>query len=70
MVKLYSRRVAKSVEIPKKSLGALRWIYGYYVFLFAASTFSWITQVPDGFFDPPLLSIVYLFDGFPPGWIL
>lgn len=69
MVSTYWQRVGKAVTLPEKSLGLLRWVYGFYVFLFAAPTFSWISQVPDGFFDPPLFSLAYLFDGFPPGWI-
>ena len=68
-VTIYWKRVGEAVNLPEKSLGLLRWVYGFYVFLFAAPTFSWISQVPDGFFDPPLLSLAYLLDGFPPGWI-
>lgn len=69
IVEIYWRKTAEAVTLPEESLGIFRWIYGFYVFLFAAPTFSWIAEVPAGFFDPPLISIAYLFDGFPPSWL-
>lgn len=63
----YWKRTASATVVPQKSLGVFRWIYGFYVFLFATPTFSWIADIPGGFFDPPLLSVAYLFEDFPHG---
>lgn len=69
IVESYWRKTSEVVSLPEESLGVFRWMYGFYVFLFATPYFSWVAVVPDGFFDPPLISIAYLFNGFPPGWI-
>jgi len=59
-------RVARSVAVPDRSLTAFRWILGLYLLLFDAPYYSWISDTPRAFFDPPVLSVTYLFSGFPP----
>jgi hypothetical protein len=59
-------RVASAASVPTASLGVFRWLYGLYFLALEAPSFTFIDLAPGAFFDPPLLSLAFLFDGFPP----
>lgn len=59
-------RASRATEVPVRSLGVFRWILGAYLLLFDARYFAWIDHTPDAFFAPPIVSVPYLVDGFPP----
>ena len=69
-VSVFWSRVEKSCANDAKSLGAYRIIWAIFVCLFYMPNFSWLGHVPQGFFNPPPLSIAALFSGFPPWWVL
>ena len=48
-------------------LPAFRIFIGLFLLLFLAPYSAWLTDAPQGLFDPPFLSLARLFDGFPPG---
>ena len=62
----YWQRVAASAAVPDASLGIFRWVFGLYLLILQAPHFSWIDDVPHGFFDPPYLSPAYPVGGFLP----
>ena len=52
------------------SLGFFRIIWGTYILLFAAPYSAFVGQVPQSFYNPPVLSLAFLFAGFPPYWLM
>jgi hypothetical protein len=52
------------------SLGIFRIFWGTYVLLFVAPYSAFVGQVPQSFFNPPVLSLASLFAGFPPYWLM
>lgn len=56
--------IKKSTVIEQESLSIYRIFFGVYCLIFSTISFSWLDSTPDAYFNPPLLSIAYLFDGF------
>jgi hypothetical protein len=44
--------------------------WGAYILLFYAPYSAWVGQVPQSFYKPPVLSVAFLFAGFPPYWLM
>ena len=59
-------RVGRAVAVDKKSVAIFRIIFGLFLLLFQTPTYRWILKAPAALFDPPILSLAYLFDGFLP----
>lgn len=59
-------RVARATGAQARSVGIFRWIYGLYFLALEAPSFTFIDEAPRAFFDPPVLSLAFLLDGFPP----
>lgn len=53
-----------------ESLGAFRVLFALQAAILWAPWFSWLSQVPAAFYEPPVLSPMVLLAGFPPGWLL
>lgn len=66
--KAFWERVRISTEVSQESLWLLRPIVGVYLLVISLPYFSWIGEVPNVFFYPPLLSLPNLLNGFPPAW--
>jgi hypothetical protein len=47
------------------SLGFFRILFAFFVLLTRPLSYSWLGDIPDAFFDPPLLSLASLFHSFP-----
>lgn len=62
---LFWSRVSRSTAVAEESLGLFRWIFGIFLLLFSVPQFSWISQAPQAFFNPPYLSFANLFSQFP-----
>jgi hypothetical protein len=52
------------------SLGLFRIFWGMYILLFVAPYSAFVGQVPQSFYNPPVLSLAFLFAGFPPYWLM
>jgi hypothetical protein len=59
------RRVGQTVAVPDRSLGLFRWVFGLFLLTLSAPHYAWIDRAPRAFFDPPVLSLSYLFGHFP-----
>ena len=44
--------------------------WGMYILLFIAPYSAFVGQVPQSFYNPPVLSLAFLFAGFPPYWLM
>jgi hypothetical protein len=53
-----------------RSLGLFRIFWGGYILLFFAPYSAFVSQVPQSFYHPPVLSLANLFAGFPPYWLM
>src|ERR1700747_361776 len=53
-----------------RSLGLFRIFWGGYILLFFAPYSAFVSQVPQAFYNPPILSLANLFAGFPPYWLM
>src|SRR5580700_8996833 len=53
-----------------RSLGLFRIFWGGYILLFFAPHSAFVSQVPQSFYHPPVLSLANLFAGFPPYWLM
>lgn len=62
---LFWSRVVNSTTLDVKSLCAFRIILGIFLLTLKFPSFSWIADLPQGLFYPPILSIANIFDGFP-----
>jgi len=61
------KRLHEVAYMDTRSLSIFRIIFAsYLLFFFPSTRWSWISQSPDIFFDPPTLSIAALFSKFPP----
>jgi|GEM_PF-1089864 len=58
-------RVANTTTIPVEGLAILRIALGLYFLLMSAPYTHWVGLSPPTFFDPPRLSVMNLFSGFP-----
>jgi hypothetical protein len=52
------------------SLGLFRIFWGIFLLLFRAPSSAFVGQVPQAFYNPPILSPAFLFAGFPPYWLM
>jgi len=53
-----------------RSLGLFRAFWGIYILLFLAPYSAFVGQVPQAFYNPPVLSLAFLVPGFPPHWLM
>ncbi len=61
------KRLHEIAYVNPRSLSIFRIIFAsFHLFVFGVPRHSWISQFPDIFFNPPVLSIAALFSGFPP----
>ena len=64
-------RIAASASLPDQELGLARILTGLFLLAVELPTFSWISEAPQGFFDPPAYSFGAFFSGFPSrGWLV
>jgi hypothetical protein len=64
------QRLEDTCSNDARSLGLFRIFWGIFVLLFVAPYSAWVGQVPQSFYNPPVLSVAFLFAGFPPYWLL
>jgi hypothetical protein len=64
------KRVEDTCSNDARSLGLFRIFWGAYILLFYAPHSAWVGQVPQSFYNPPVLSPAFLFAGFPPYWLM
>jgi hypothetical protein len=64
------QRVEDTCRNDAHSLGLFRIFWGMYILLFVAPYSAFVSQVPQSFYDPPVLSLAFLFSGFPPYWLM
>jgi hypothetical protein len=62
------QRLEDTCSNDARSLGLFRIFWGIFVLLFVAPYSAWVGQVPQSFYNPPVLSVAFLFAGFPPYW--
>ncbi|MEM6598172.1 MAG: hypothetical protein AAF635_08385 [Cyanobacteria bacterium P01_C01_bin.69] len=58
--------IKKSTKISLSSLCCFRIIFSLFTIVFSWHRYTWLEDVPDAFFDPPLLSLASLLNAFPP----
>lgn len=58
-------RIAAATYVSESSLGIFRWLFGFFILLFNFPVFKSIANVPDALYNPPLLSLANLLNGFP-----
>jgi hypothetical protein len=64
------QRVEDTCSNDAHSLGLFRIIWGIYILLFFAPYSAFVSQVPQSFYNPPVISLAFLFHGFPPYWLM
>jgi hypothetical protein len=64
------QRLEDTCSNDARSLGLFRIFWGIFVLLFVAPYSAWVSQVPQSFYNPPVLSVAFLFAGFPPYWLM
>jgi hypothetical protein len=64
------QRLEDTCSNDARSLGLFRIFWGIFVLLFVAPYSAWVGQVPQSFYNPPVLSVAFLFAGFPPYWLM
>jgi hypothetical protein len=64
------QRLEESCNNDARSLGLFRIFWGAYVLLFLAPYSAFAGQVPQSFYNPPVLSLGNVFGGFPPYWLM
>ena len=64
------QRVEDTCSNDACSLGIFRIFWGIYLLLFIAPYTAFVGQVPQAFYNPPVLSLASLFPGFPPYWLM
>lgn len=65
---LFWSRVTESTKMPLNSLVVLRIFSGLFFLIIYSPFFSWLGEVPQAFFFPPMISLANLFSGFPPAY--
>lgn len=58
-------RVKQTTRVDIPSLCLFRIVFGLFTLFFNWHSFRWIGQIPDAFYNPPILSLSSLFSGFP-----
>jgi hypothetical protein len=61
---LFWERVVRSTALGAESLSAFRVVFSFFL-LVTHTPFNWIAAAPRALFNPPVLSLANLFDGFP-----
>ena len=64
------QRLEETCNNDARSLGLFRIFWGWFILLFVAPYSSFVSQVPQAFYNPPILSLANLFAGFPPYWLM
>src|SRR6266481_4709489 len=64
------QRLENTCSNDARSLGLFRIFWGTYILLFLAPYSAFVGQVPQAFYNPPVLSLAFLFAGFPPYWLM
>src|ERR1700757_149925 len=64
------QRLEQTCNNDARSLGLFRIFWGWFILLFVAPYSAFVGQVPQAFYNPPVLSLAYLFAGFPPYWLM
>jgi hypothetical protein len=64
------QRLEDTCSNDARSLGLFRIFGGTYILLFIAPYSAFVGQVPQSFYNPPVLSLAFLFAGFPPYWLM
>jgi hypothetical protein len=64
------QRLEDTCSNDARSLGLFRIFWGIFVLLFLAPYSAWVGQIPQSFYNPPVLSVAFLFAGFPPYWLM
>ena len=60
------QRLEDACSNDARSLGIFRIFWGIFVLLFIAPYTAYVGQVPQAFYNPPVLSLAFLLPGFPP----
>ena len=66
LTKWFDHFIHEEYRISQEGLALFRISYAAFFLLFGLPSFTWITQNPDIFFNPPKYSLASLFLGFPP----
>jgi hypothetical protein len=64
------QRLEETCNNDARSLGLFRIFWGWFILLFVAPYSAFVSQVPQAFYNPPVLSLANLFAGFPPYWLM
>jgi hypothetical protein len=64
------QRLEDTCSNDARSLGLFRIFWGMYMLLFFTPYCAFVGQVPQAFYNPPVLSLASLFPGFPPYWLM
>jgi hypothetical protein len=64
------QRLEDTCSNDARSLGLFRIFWGVYILLFFTPYSAFVGQVPQAFYNPPVLSLAFLFAGFPPYWLM
>jgi hypothetical protein len=64
------QRLEETCNNDARSLGLFRIFWGWFILLFVAPYSAFVNQVPQAFYNPPILSLANLFAGFPPYWLM
>ncbi len=69
LVSVFWYKVEQSCSNDARSLSVYRIVWALFVSALSMPYLSWIGNVPQGLFNPPLISFAAFFQGFPPKWI-
>ena len=67
---IFWQRLEDTCSNDARSLGLFRIFWGMYILLFFTPYSAFVGQVPQAFYNPPVLSLASLFAGFPPYWLM
>jgi hypothetical protein len=67
---IFWQRLEDTCSNDAHSLGLFRIFWGLYILLFITPYSAFVGQVPQAFYNPPVLSLAFLFPGFPPYWLM
>jgi hypothetical protein len=67
---IFWQRLEDTCSNDARSLGLFRIFWGMYILLFFTPYSAFVGQVPQAFYNPPVLSLAFLFAGFPPYWLM
>lgn len=67
---IFDRIIFDSFQLSPESLGLYRISYALFLLIFGVPNFTWISNFPAIFYNPPLLSLQTFFSSFPGFWFL